>query len=193
MSKMSDVQRYAEAKDKNPRTVRRWCRSGKIRAQRNGDSWRIDPLEIQRAEIRKDLRTYFGPPTARNKHMFEATLFARGIDDPRDSEKLLRESPDKWRFLYLKYQHHEKAHLAADDPRAWLRFRIERQVQRLGYVPQVTELAKMLGVSVAQLYGAEPRLIKKLKRRFLHDPTAPTESQSARHKRNWIGDSGLDD
>jgi hypothetical protein len=212
MGKMSDVQRYAEAIRKDPRTVRRWCRAGKIRGKRHGDSWRIEPLEIQKAEMRKDLRDYFGPPTARNKRMFEATLFVHGIDDPRNSKKLYSKSPKKWRFVYLNYQHDAEAHLVMDDPSAWikkqterlgrvpkaqkfkkmldvahleteeplawLRLRIERQVQKLGRIPKLKELEKMMpDVSRAQLYRAEPKLIKKLKRRFSQDPTATPERQ----------------
>jgi hypothetical protein len=176
--------------------------------------------------MRRDLRDYLGPPTARNKRMFDATLFAHGIkrydDKKRLSEyhtKLLRsksesKSRERWRFLYLRYRHDKKAHLAVDDPLAWikqqverrkrrghvpkikevkemldvahlkeddplawLRFRIDQQVQELGRVPKFKELAEMLDVPIAQLYRAEPGLMKKLKRRFLDDATAPTERQ----------------
>jgi hypothetical protein len=235
MGKMSDLERYAEAIGKDPRTVRRQCQAGKIRAWRDDKGrWRIAPRLLQVAEMRKDLRDYFGPPTTRNKRMFEASLFAHDIKTYKNKNwlrkyhaKLLHESPEKWRFVYRKYHHDENAHLVVDnpiawieqqtqrlgrvpkgkklkkildlahleegDPLTWLRFRIVQRVQELSRVPKVKELAQMLDISVAQLYRAEPGLIRKLKRRFLQDPTASTESESATAKRNWIGDRSRKD
>jgi hypothetical protein len=175
MGEMSDVERYARAIEVDPRTARRHCQAGKIRAERHGRGWRIDEVQIQIAGMQRDLCKYFGPPTERNKRMFEATLFAHGIDIEDQKllreyhQKLLRESPEKWRFLYLRYRHHEKAEAVADSRSTWLRFRIERQMKQLGRLPKFKELAEMLGVSVAQLYRAEPSLIKKLKRRYRRD------------------------
>jgi hypothetical protein len=227
MGKMSDVERYAEAIGKDPRTVRRQCQAGKIQAWRDDKGqWRIEPRLLQVAEMRKDLCDHFGPLTARNKRMFEATLFAHGIKTYKDEDRLrkyhaelLRSKPGsrsrkKWRFLYLKdqYHHDKNAHLVVDNPvawieqqsqqlgyvpkirklkkmmklahlkeaerHAWIRFRIDQKMQELGRVPTIKELKRMTHVCVAELYRAvQGKLIKKLKRRFLDDPTAPGERQ----------------
>jgi hypothetical protein len=204
---MSDLEKIAALENVTIRQVRRWCADGRVPARRKKGQWHVDQQWLGRVIAREAskevLRAYLGNGngkqalTARDKRAFEATLLAHGIQDGRDWQKLRRDFPEKFRFLYFYYKHDPLAYRAADDPLASLRVRIELEIQRTGRVLKVKELAEKLDVSVAQLYRAEPGLIKKLKRWFLHDPAAPTEQRPAKAKPkknlNWRHDKDDND
>src|SRR5262249_44922346 len=135
---------------------------------------------IQREQNKKVFQTIYGHG-ARDKRAFVATLALYGIRDGRDWQTLREHFPEQFRFLYCEYRHHPDAYRIADDPRAFLRVRIEAVIQKHGVLP-ITALVENLNVSKSALYRAIPGLAKELKRQFLHDSTAPTGRHPAKKR-----------
>jgi hypothetical protein len=180
---MSGLGEIAALENVTKRQVRRWCKEGRVPARRRKGRWHVDQQWLRQARNReangKKFFDVYGRGE-RNKRILAATVLANDIWDPK---KLLPHFPDKFRFLYFDYKPHPEAYRVADDPKAFLRVRIGLFVRRNG-IPSVKELAEALGVSKSQLFRAEPGLIKKLKRRHLHDPGASVLPARLKGRRN---------
>jgi hypothetical protein len=181
---MSALTAIAELENVSLRQARRWCAERRIPARKRYGRWHVNRRwlgrVIQREQNKQVVQAIYGHG-ARDKRAFVATLALHGIWDGRNWQALRRDFPEKFRFLYCDYRHHPEAYRIADDARAFLRVRIELAIQKHGLLP-VTALAEIVSTSKSALYRAIPGLAKKLKRQFLHDPTAPTGRHPAKKR-----------
>jgi hypothetical protein len=174
---MSDVQRYADMKGVDPRTVRRWFKAGKIPAKygtrRDGHrfeiSRRILPDLIAREKSLRRFRTWFGNGnskrrlTERDKRALEYRLVKMGLKDPEERRKYITyrfiddpEERQRFRDAYAEISKpYEDINAAAD----WLMLKNRS-------LPTVEELAKHLRTSKSALYQRLHRIMQVLRQRY---------------------------
>jgi hypothetical protein len=171
--KTSDLQRYADLKGKDVRTIRGWCQTGKIPAQRLKGRWQINPHLILKEESLRRFRTWFGdgngkrPLTERDKRALEYVLVKMGLGDSEERRKYLTyrfiddpEERQKFRDAYAEIISGRYADLMA--AAEWL-------MLKNGAVPTIEELAKYLHTSKSTLYRRLPGIARVLKQRYHAD------------------------
>ncbi|PYJ33622.1 MAG: hypothetical protein DME88_07900 [Verrucomicrobia bacterium] len=212
MGKMSDVQRYADAKGVDPRTVRRWSKAKKIPAKygtrsdghRFEISRRILPDLIAREKSLRDCRAYFPG----DKRAFEYALLKQrfGRMKLRMKNKKLRtkklrsffgsDTTRAKRFLVSialarSYKPDPDATAALSRPYADLRvaaawlYRYHRRVTR-------EMLARHVGISCSKLYRRCPGIMRMIKHHLqAFDPTPPTGLTTPTERdplnKTWLG------
>jgi hypothetical protein len=166
LNKASDLERYAELKGKDVRTVRAWCRSDKIPAYRKGKRWRINQEFLGRTIAREAslryFRRYFGdgdgkyPLTARDKRALEYTLVKTdGLSDPEERRK----------YIFYRFKHHPDAYGETSQPYEDIMTAADWLMLKNGSVT-IETLAKHLHMSKSNLYRRHPGMMIAIKKRY---------------------------
>ena len=171
MGKASDLQHYADLKGKDVRTVRGWCETGKIPAEKRDGRWHLHPLLIAKEESLRYFRTWFGNGngkrrlTERDKRALEYRLVKMGLGDPEERRKYIT-----YRFIDdpKERQNFRDAYAEISKPYEDIFAAADWLMLKTGSVTFKT-LAKHLHMSKSKLYERHPGLMTAIKKRYRED------------------------
>jgi hypothetical protein len=163
VAKTSDLRRYADLKGVDVRTVRSWCETKKIPAEKwkRDGRWHLHPLLIAKEESLRYFRRYFGSGndkvslSERDKRALEYTLVKTG----------LRDWEERRQFIFCRYRHHPDAYSETSQPYADIMTAADWLMLEDGFVT-VETLAKHLRMSKSKLYDRHPGMMAAIKKRY---------------------------